>query len=177
MFHLKVCVYSWNLFLHRKYHQIVLILFASTGSLLGILCAVSSQPLLDSMMLGCVYASVSIVRMAFAVLLPFAAVILAALYSKHSALIPICFFKLFCFSFCMMGIRLAYGNAGWLVCGLLMLSDAVSVMLLLKLSLHHINGFLPSFGSELFWSILLILGISLLDCFYIAPLLARIIIN
>lgn len=174
---MKSCVYSWSLFLQRKYHTILLILFVVTGSLLGMLCAVTSRSILDSMMRGCAYASVSIVRMVFAVLLPFAAVILAALYSKCSALFPICFFKFFSFCFCMMGIRLAYGSAGWMLCGLLMLSDAVSVLLLFRLSLRHINGFLPTFGSELLLSILLILGISLLDYIYIAPFLARVINN
>ena len=173
---MKIIVYSWKAFLHRRYRHILFVILLITGSFLSILCARNSQPAL-SLMRGCIYASVSIVRLVFAVLLPFFAVILAVLYSKHSVLVLICFMKVFCFSFCLMGLRLSCGCAGWLVCGLLMFSDAVSVLLLLRLSLRHINGFLPSIGADLFKSISIAVGVSVFDCLYIAPFLARITNN
>jgi hypothetical protein len=175
MFHLKIPFYSWNAFLHRRYNHILLTLVFMAGSSLGILCALESRQFLLSLMRGCLGTSVSIVGLAFALLLPFFAVILAALYSKHSALFPVCFLKCFCFFYCMMGIWLTYGSAGWLVCGLLMLSDSVSLLLLLKLSLRHINGFRPTIGYDLFWSIFLTVGLSVLDCLYIAPFGMRLI--
>ena len=172
---MKICFYSWNTFLHRRYNFILLTLVIIAGSYLGVLCALDSRQLLFSMMRGCLGASVSIVGLAFALLLPFFAVILAALYSKHSALFPVFFFKSFCFCYCLTGICLAYGSAGWLVCGLLMLSDSVSLLLLLKLCLRHINGFLPTIASDVFWSMLLIVGLSVLECLYIAPFGMRLI--
>lgn len=174
---MKTIFYSGNVFFQRKYRLILLILYLVTGSLIGVFCAIKSRADLIPLMHGITSASVSIVRMVFAILLPFFAVILAGLYNKQSALLPICFLKLFCFSFSMMGICLAFGSSSWMVCGLLMFSDAVSVLLLIKLSIRHASGFLPSFGSELFQSLILIVGIGMLDCFCIAPFLVRIISN
>ena len=172
---LKIRFYSWNAFLHRRYNLILLTLVTMAGSTLGILCTFESRQPLVSLMHGCLGASVSIVGLAFALLLPFFAVILAALYSKHSALFPVCFFKSFCFCYCMTGVCLTYGSAGLLVCGLLMLSDSVSLLLLLKLSLRHINGFLPTIASDVFRSMFLIVGLSVLECLYIAPFGMRLI--
>ena len=115
-------------------------------------------------------------ELVYALLLPYLAVLLAAIYSKSSVLYPICFIKLFTFSFVLMGLRLAFGSAGWLVCGLLMFSDFISVLFLVSLCFHHIHGFLPSVYWDIGNRMIGIIAISLLEYYYIAPFLAQIIV-
>lgn len=173
--YLKIYFYSWNAFFRRRYPHILLTMASITALLLGISCAHKSHAITASLMGGCCKASVSIVRLAFALLLPFLAVFLAALYSNHTALIPVCAFKVFAFSFCGTGISLTCPSASWIICGLLMLSDGLSLLLLLRLCFRHIGGFRSGLGAELVTSMLLTVGISVLDCIYIAPFLVRIL--
>ena len=168
--HLRSC---W-IFLFRCYTTVLLVLFLITGTILGILCACSTNSPMIPLMRGSAGSSVSIVRLSYALLLPFFAVVLSALYSHSFTLIPICFLKAITFSFALASLFRSFGTAGWLISGLLMASDAVSYLLLVRLSLRHIQGFRPSIGYDLLRYALVIIGTALLDCIYFAPFLVTI---
>jgi hypothetical protein len=174
---LKTCVYSRDAYVHRSFPYIALFFVLLTGSLLGTLCAKETSTISTTLMRGCIASSVSIVSLVYSLLLPYLAVLLAAIYSNSFALFPICFIKFFSFSFMLMGLRLAFGPAGWLMCVLLMLSNSVSVVFLVCLCFRNIRGFRPSVYWDIEKRMITILGISLLDYHFIAPYLAQIIVR
>ena len=139
--------------------------------MLGVHCGFSANSSASSLMRGCCVSSVSIVSRCYVLLLPHIAVILMAFCSNAPGLIPICFLKAFMFSYCLASIWYAFGLAGWLIGGFLLLSDSVAFLLLIRVCLRHVCGFSDTVGYDLFKDSLIIIGVSLLECCYIAPFL------
>ena len=166
-----VCPFSCNHYLCRRHPRILLCIAIITGILLGVFCGFDPSSSISSLMRGCAAASVSIVGRAYVLLLPLFAVILAAFCSKPFGLIPICFLKSFLFSCCLASIWLSFGYAGWLMSGFLLLSDSVAFLLLVKVSFRHVCGFSDMIGYDIFKASLLIIGVSLLECCFVAPFL------
>lgn len=84
-------------------------------------------------------------------------------------ILPIVFVKAFTFMCCYGWIMIAYRNAGWLICGLLLFSDGFLVVFLLQLWLHSASGQL--YSSRLFARsyILALLVIGCIDYFAVSP--------
>ena len=174
---MKTIFYSWHAFFQRRYRRILLTVFLFTCSIVGFLCARDSQVLIASLMRGCFTASVSIVCSTFIILLPFFAVILAALYNRPIVMAAACVLKVFSFVFSTTGILMTYPSSGFLVCGLLMFTDTICVFLLLRLTIRYINGFPFDSVKEILRNMVLLIGISVLEKLYITPFLTVITQN
>ena len=172
---MKTYFISRDTYLYRRFPYFAFFIVLLTGSLLGVLCAKETGTLFTTWMRGCIASSVSIVSLVYSLLLPYLAVFLVAIYSNSFALFPICFIKMFSFSFVLMGLRLTFGSAGWLLCGLLMLSNSISVTFLISLCFRNIRSFCPSVYWDIGKRLICVLAISLLDYQFIAPILAQII--
>lgn len=76
----------------------------------------------------------------FPTILPFLFSAFAAYFSKPKLMLPVCFWKAFCFGFCGFGISLVYGQCSWLMRLLLMFSDLCSLPILLFYWLRYAFG-------------------------------------
>ena len=90
-------------------------------------------------------------------------------------LIPTAFWKAFSFSYAALGVILAWGSAGWLLCGLTMFGSFSALPVLWWYWLRHIGGegfsgrtFLPALGA--------MIVISWADTAVISPFLTNILI-
>lgn len=124
----------------RKHHQILLALSWCTGMVCGILLFVYDSGSLLSLMRSSVICSVSIVGLIYTVMLPFLFSAFAVLLFGAASLLLICFMKACFFSFVSFGIYYSFGSAGWLISGLLMLTDAVTSVLLYVFWLRILSG-------------------------------------
>lgn len=73
---------------------------------------------------------VSIIGLLSAILLPLLFSAFAVYISQPQLLLPVAFCKAFLFSYLAFGVTAAFGTAGWLVRGLLMFSDCLTLPLL-----------------------------------------------
>ena len=94
-------------------HWLVLANFA--GFAFGIYTASISVFPFISMMCGLNWNTVSIVRMLCAVLLPYLIIAIAVLLSKPGILYGLLFIRAFMRCFCLYGLIVTFGHAGWLV--------------------------------------------------------------
>lgn len=100
------------------------------GVLLGFCAAIFAGNSLSSLMRGSTVGSVSIVRMLVLSSLPFLLSALAVYLSQPWLIFALSFLKAFCFSFCAVGIHLAFGSSGWLVQLLLLFTDCFTIPVL-----------------------------------------------
>lgn len=154
--------------------HLVLILLVLCAFAVGIRCSVYTGAIAVPLVRIACRSSVSTVRLLYSSELPFLVAIFAVLYSKPLFLIPLCFFKSVCFSFCLACVYTAFGSAAWLVIPMLMLSSAVSLLLFLRFSLSYVTGFRDRAGMELGISMAFVAGISFWDSFFVAPFLSAI---
>lgn len=171
---MKAYFYSWHSFLGRNTRIIALILSVCIAVILGIRCGVAAGDSFLPLVRSAAQSPVSTVRLLYSSLLPFLAAMIAVIYSKAVLLVPVCFLKILGFSICLTSVYIAFGSAGWLVSCLLMGSNAFSVLALLRYSIRHVSGFRSTAISDLAVSVATVLGISLLDRYFIAPFLAAV---
>lgn len=74
-------------------------------------------------MRGVPFGSVSIVGVLASAVLPLFFSAFAVYVSAPYLLLPVVFCKAFLFSWCGVGIASVFGDAGWLICGLLLFTD------------------------------------------------------
>ena len=144
------------------------------GHLLGVLCSGSaSEPFLSGMhtAAGC---RVSIIGLLSSVGLPFLLAAWAVYIRCPFLLVPIAFGKAFSFSCVGYRICTAWGDAGWLVAGLMMFGTLFSMPVLCWYCRCHIGG--RDFSWVLFFMALACLVvIGIVDYCWIAPFLINII--
>ena len=147
--------------------------FWSAGMLLGIPAALAARDLLISMTRESVSCSVSVVGLLSATLLPFLISAYAVSLSEPWLLLIFSTVKAFCYSFCAIGVSLAFGQSSWLVRFLFLFSDYMLLPLLYLYWLRHIKGQAKP------WELPACIGASLMvgciDYFWIAPFLASLI--
>ena len=160
-------------FCRRK--PLFLALCCFLGFAFGMMAAQRSGDSYFSMMRMALSSHVSIPGLIASVSLPFLLAAFAVYIRHHGLLYGLCFIKMFLFSFVLMGLRLTFGSAGWLLCGLLMLSNSISVTFLISLCFRNIRSFCPSVYWDIGKRLICVLAISLLDYQFIAPILAQII--
>lgn len=153
---------------------LALAFFFFLGQSLGILFSGSAGGLFHSSMSAVVSSRVSVFGLLSSVMLPLLISAFAVYIRQPLLLIPTAFWKAFLFSYLGCGLYRAWGNAGWLVSGLVMFGSVCSMPVLCWYWLRHIGGrpFDPrAFGLSL--AGLAIVGI--LDYCLILPFLAEII--
>ena len=172
---MKIFLYSWRFFLQRRSHTLLLALFSFFGSFSGVMSARNASDIFLSLMGGSSASSVSIVCRTFLLLLPYFAVMLAALYSYSFFLFPLCAIKTFFLGYCAMGIWLTYGSAGWIICSLLLGAEALSTFVFVRLCFCHIEGFHKSISKDILRGVFFAVVLGVLDVLWIVPLCANII--
>ena len=93
-----------------------------------------------SVMCGASRSAVSIVLLAAGLLLPFLITAYAAYINKLCILYFICFAKAFGYCMAVLAVYGTYGGAGWLMHGLLLFTQNVSVCLLICVWLRMLSG-------------------------------------
>ena len=97
------------------------------GHVSGVWCSGSASDLFLPAMRMAVSGCVSIIGLLSCSLLTFLISALAVYQGRHILLIPIAFVKAFLFSYVGYRLFLAWGQAGWLVTGLMMFSSFCSL--------------------------------------------------
>ena len=118
---------------------------------------------------------VSVPGLVACVYLPFLFAAFAVFLSRSWLLAPICFGKMFLYSWCGCSTVLAFDSAGWLVQLLLQFSDNLSLPFLCWFCVRHIDGRADTARRDFlicsFW--VLIVGIT--DLCAVSPFLASLI--
>ena len=120
----KRCVYIF------KSPRCNLGLFWTFGLLLGGYVAESAPFISTSLILAAVD-SVSIVRLFYVTILPFAITLLLALSTTKRFVYPLAIAKSFIYAYCSIILIRIFSGYGWLIKSLLLFSDSISVIMLL----------------------------------------------
>lgn len=151
--------------------KVMLILTVFTGSFLGVYCGFAAGDTLILLVRDAFSGAVSTVSGICCTLVFFLALLPAWSWGKPILLIPVCFAKTFSFSFFLAGVFAAFGCGGWLAALLLMPGSVVSLPMILYWSLRQLNGFRTDAAREYITLAVVLLGVALLDQWFIRPFL------
>lgn len=118
---------------------------------------------------------VSIIGLLSALLLPFLFSAIAVYIKKPALLYLIAFCQAFLLAFVGAGVLLSFGSAGWLMRLLMMFSGILFLPLLYWYWLKNVTASFGLLHSGVLILLPGMLAISLIDYYYVAPLLAKII--
>lgn len=93
-----------------------------------------------SLMCSVLFSRISIIGLFVSLVLPLLLSYILLRCFHFYCILPIVFLKAFSFMCCYGSIMIAFGNAGWLVAGMLLFSDCFLVVLLLLLWLRVASG-------------------------------------
>ena len=113
-----------------------------SGLLTGVLLIHKTS--VASLMCSVHFTRISIVGFCGSLVLPFLLSYILFSYFHFYYILPLVFLKAFSFMYCYSNIMISFGNAGWLVVGILLLSDCYLVVSLLHLWLNAAFGQLCS---------------------------------
>ncbi len=99
------------------------------GLLVGVLFV--RQAAFASLMCSVLFLRISIVGLVVSLAIPLALTYILLRFFYFYSILPLIFLKAFSFACCYSGIMIAFGNAGWLVSGMVLFSDFFLVVLLL----------------------------------------------
>lgn len=153
----------------------VLALSWSLGLFAGVFFGIQAGPSVLSLMRAASVSRVSIVGLLICNVLPFLISAFAVSLQRSLLLPVIAFLKAFSFGFCAMAIVRAFGTAGWLVGGLLLFSDCLSLPALCWFWLRQADGRCVQLKKDLITGLLVTAIAGILDCCLIAPFLVHII--
>ncbi len=159
----------------RNFYRCVLAYFVFSGAILGVLVSYNADPCFLSMMRMLPHQHVSIVDLLFLILLPFLITSVVSFTGKTYLLFPLSFFKSFLYALMLSSICIVFGIGGWVVSGLLLLTDSVCYVILLWYWIRHVDGLKVSAISDLLFIFVVSLLVGLLDSFFISPYLANLV--
>ena len=160
---------------YRKFSRFLLAFFSISGCILGIVTARTADTYFLSLMLQAMCLPVSIVDLLFALLFPFVMTTVISYISKPMLLLPLCFLKSLFYGYLLCSVCMLFTAGGWLIGGMFLFSDSVSLVLLLFYSLRYLNGFQNSCGRCIIISTLIVSLTALLDVCVVSPYLSAII--
>lgn len=140
------------------------------GLLVGTLIAAMVDIDVFSLMRTAGDSRVSIVVLMAVIIIPFLISVLSVSLSKPWLLLPVCFFKAFSLGYCISGVCIIYGSAGWLVRLLLLFSSTVSAPVLYWFWLRHISGTKKYLWLDFMICAAVVFLITVIDYRMIAPL-------
>ena len=114
----------------KKSRPVLLVLCWLIGSALGIWMFQLQRVHFTSLMRGAFESPVSIVGLLLIVFLPLSITVIAVIYSKPFILYLLCLAKSAAYCLNVCAIYYLYRNAGWLVHGLLLVLDNLSIVVL-----------------------------------------------
>ena len=161
----------------RKFCKVILALSWNLGFLSGLLIAVNGNSAFFSLMRAAASCRVSIVGLWIVTLLPFLLSVIAIYFSRPYLIPVISFIHAFTFGYCVCGIAVAFGSAGWLVRWLMLFSAGCSSPIIYWFWLRHISGTAKSLWTDFALCAVVILFITSLDYRIISPFLANLIIH
>lgn len=160
----------------RKGSTVLLAACWAGGFLSGGLFCVFCDHSFFSLMHRLPYCSVSIVGQILFPSLPFLFSAFAVFIAKPRLLLLIGFLKAFVFSLVSMSFVLSFGSSGWLLRLLLLFTDLCSMPLLFGYQRKCLHASAVS-GVELLAALSLLILIGSVDCGYVLPFLADMIIS
>ena len=115
-----------------------------------------------SLMCSVLFTRISIIGLFVSLVLPLLLSYILLRCLHFYCILPFVFFKAFSFMCSYGSVMIAFGNAGWLVSGMLLFSDSFLVVLLLQLWLHTASGQLYS---PLIFARSYVLALLVIGCF------------
>lgn len=158
----------------RKISQWLLGAFWVFGLTLGALTAHGCDGIIQPLIRESAGLTPSLIGLCCATFFPFLLSAFAVSLSEPWLLLVISTCKAFSFSFCAVGVSLAFGQSGWLVRFLFLFSDLLQLPLLCWYWLRHIKGSANGRWDIPFCTVSLT-AIGVLDYAVIAPFLASVI--
>ena len=96
-------------------------------------------------------------------------------YSHFYCLLSVVFLKALSFMCCYGGLMLIFGNAGWLVSGIIFISDFVLVFMLLVQWFNNAVGIKYNIGKSLILNVFLPILIGCYDYYVVSPFVAMLL--
>lgn len=158
----------------RRSCKIILSALWSLGLICGIMAATGAGNLTSLMHAYC-QSRVSIVSLLIVPLLPFLLSAYAVYFSDFRLLFVLSFLKAFSFGFCAWIVTCAFGGAGWLVRGMLLFTDLVTLPVLWLYWIRCADGSRLNIRNLCTGCLLWYLVVVLFDYACIAPLLRQIL--
>ena len=153
---------------------IVSVIFAA-GLYLGMYFAVKYDNVLVSLFSILSAVSISFFGRFLSACIPLLIALILIFYSFPIALLPLCFFKAFCFAYFSSSCILFFKNAGWLIRFFLLFSDTCSLLLLLWFCLRHADGSTHLLKRDFAFCCVILIFICCFDCFSVSPFLMMLV--
>lgn len=118
---------------------------------------------------------VSIVGPLFVSSLPFLLTVITTLIHQTWMILGICFIKSFCYAYKLHVFLLFYGVTGWIIQIWFILFECISTVCLFLLWIKYISGKHELFFNDALVCVSVIIGISILEHFFLSPFLAAIL--
>lgn len=168
-------VHELSQFLFCRRRQLILAFSCLSGLILGFWISGRNEVtyLLLTRMAPLLH--VSVPGLVACVYLPFLFAVFAVFLSRSWLLVPICFGKMFLYSWCGCSTVSAFGPAGWLVQLLLQFSDTLSLPLLCWFCIRNIDGRADTATRDFLICSLCVLIVGITDLCAVSPFLASLI--
>ena len=161
--------------IRRSGRPVLLAALWSGGLFVGYVLYIHAGVFIHSMMHSVLGEPVSIVSLLVTAVFPFFAAASAVFLSGPLWLPILAFVRAVCFSYCSLGICMAFGASGWLLRWLLLFSRFAAAPLFYWYLRHYISGERPFSPLVLFFLLCLILLMGCLDYCMISPFLVNLI--
>lgn len=154
----------------RRSCKAILVLFWYIGFCGGALAAAAAGNLTSLMRAYC-DSSVSIVGLLIVPFFPFLLSAVAVYFSCTWLLYSTALGKMFCFGFCACAVSGTFGNAGWLICLLLLFTDFFTMPVLCWFQLRYTDTNKKKFWTDVFICVFWFAAVCIADRIWIMPLL------
>ncbi len=156
----------------RKAGTYFLALSACLGSSLGVYFSVSADTNISSQTLADAFGRVSVFGILVTLFLPFLISVILVFLHRRWLVLPLCFVKTFLFGFCSHTVTATFGHSGWLICRLLLFSDAIAMVVLLWLWHRCLDPDRVIKPELLIGCAVFFVCVAAIDYLYISPFLA-----
>lgn len=159
-----------NIFKSKGFH----LAFTWTLGLIAGYYVLDQTPLI-SLMRSSHFLRMSIVDLILSLAIPFLVSFILLRYFSFYSVLPFVFLKALSYFLCYGGITLIFGNAGWLLSGMLLFSDSIFVIMLLLIWFNAAIGKKPNLRRCIAAYIISSIAIVYLDYFVVSPYVAMLL--
>ena len=161
--------FKYKLAFFSRLHCTLLIFVWIIGQCVGCFTAMQVPDSYSLLMRLPGFTQVSIVWLAFSAVVPFLLSYIAMRFNLRILLVPILFLKSYAFTYCLCCVSIAFDDACWLFCWLILFTDCCCSILYLFFVLRYFNRTAKSQKRMLFVSIAIINMIVCIDYFVVLP--------
>ena len=155
----------------RMIHYAIFILCWVLGYLLGLFFAEFHTDRIRAYFFFATAVQAVPISSLFTAFLPLLLAYFCGRFSAQALLYPLAFLKALSFAYCSLGVLLAYGQSGWVVCMFLLFSASCSLPVFCWFCLHQIRQERSAEKISFLVCGALIMIIAALDHFYCSPIL------